>query len=61
MKKLSNIYLTAQNVLNQSDMKKVIGGKDLCRCTTNGEYTSVHNCSDEICEKLYGPGATCQS
>lgn len=62
MKKLNNIHLTAQNVLNQSDMKKVVGGNAGSWCYASdgegvGPFTS---CSDAACEKLYGPGSTCR-
>ena len=62
MKKLSNIHLTAQNVLNLSDMKKVVGGQSASWCSTSdGEWVNVYGCSDAACEKWYGKGSECQT
>lgn len=62
MKKLSNIHLTAQNVLNLSDMKKVVGGKAASWCSVKGSSTGpLTSCTDAGCKKLYGPEATCQT
>lgn len=62
MKKLSKITLKKQGIiLNEQEMKNVIGGSTgWCDCTSDGTGTRTGCTDDDYCKRNYGPDCTCR-